>query len=249
MKRLAEIGFRQVGIWELDGENIRLRLDHKANTRNVLYAFSVGGVLRYIGKTTQPLKKRMYFYQNPGKAQSTNIKNNAHILAALKNGHTVEVHALADDGSLHRGGFHLNIAAGLEDSLINNLRPDWNHGGTQTTPKPSMGPEPAKEWNEMETSSTSRAFTVRIGKAYYEGGFFNVGVNDSDYFGPDGAEISVRLGKNGRVISGTINRRANSNYTPRIMCGTDYRDWVQRNYNMGESFTVEIHSPVNVTLY
>lgn len=33
---------------------------------------------------------------------------------------------LADHGLLRFGGFHLNLAAALEDSLINDLRPPWN---------------------------------------------------------------------------------------------------------------------------
>jgi hypothetical protein len=33
---------------------------------------------------------------------------------------------LPDNGLLRFGGFHLNLAAALEDSLINDLRPRWN---------------------------------------------------------------------------------------------------------------------------
>jgi len=35
---------------------------------------------------------------------------------------------LADHGLLHYGGFHVNLAAGLEDSLIRDLNPPWNGG-------------------------------------------------------------------------------------------------------------------------
>ncbi len=241
MEKLTRIGFVRAGSWTQEGEHIKLRVDHAADTRNVLYAFIVNGDIRYIGKTTQPLKKRMYSYENPGPSQSTNIKNNAHILNALKRGNVVEIYVLADDGSLSRGGFHINIAAGLEDSLIEKLRPSWNHGRKQALPSPVN--ESGKQ-----RSSNLRVFKVRIGKAYYENGFFNVGVKDADYFSPDGADITVGLGKTSRLINATINRRANPNGTPRIMCGTGYRDWVQRNYNIGESFRVEIYNPLSILL-
>ena len=84
----------------------------------------------YIGKTTQKLKKRMYGYQNPGPSQSTNIRNNANIKSILASGTPVELYALPDNGLLHFGAFHLNLAAGLEDSINKELRPKWNIQGT-----------------------------------------------------------------------------------------------------------------------
>ena len=77
----------------------------------------------------QPLKRRIYGYQNPGPTQSTNIKWNKLIRAALTEGQVVEVHALPDNGLLYYGGFHVNLAAGLEDSLVANLKPKWNKAG------------------------------------------------------------------------------------------------------------------------
>lgn len=101
----------------------------------------------------------------------------------------------------------------------------------------------------MKQSAERNTFSVHLGKAYYEMGFFNVGVKEADKFGPDGAEILVRLGKNGRTITATINRRANSNATPRVMCGTAYRDWVQKTYQMGDSFSIDVLSPLSLELY
>lgn len=83
----------------------------------------------YIGKTVSSLKKRMYGYQNPGASQSTNIKANQFIRESLAGGKVVEVHALPDNGLLYYGGFHVNLAAGLEDSLLAQLKPKWNKAG------------------------------------------------------------------------------------------------------------------------
>lgn len=80
----------------------------------------------YVGKTTKTLKERLYGYQNPGSTQFTNIRGNAEILKALRAGKNVEIFALPDNGLLKYGGFLLDLAAGLEDSIINELKPAWN---------------------------------------------------------------------------------------------------------------------------
>jgi len=36
---------------------------------------------------------------------------------------------LPDNGLLHFGDFHVNLAAGLEDSIIKTLNPLWNKTG------------------------------------------------------------------------------------------------------------------------
>jgi hypothetical protein len=88
------------------------------------------GIVLYVGKTVQPLKKRMYGYQNPGPTQSTNIKGNKNIGDLLAGRKQVEIYALPDNGLLHFGVFHINLAAGLEDSIVKMLFPEWNRTGT-----------------------------------------------------------------------------------------------------------------------
>ncbi len=110
---------------EANGE-IKLSLSEYAQSANVLYAFVGDGKVLYIGKTTQQLKKRLYGYQNPRSTQATNLRGNVAITQELSDGRPVIICALPDNGLLKLGGFHLNLAAGLEDSLINDLRPPWN---------------------------------------------------------------------------------------------------------------------------
>ena len=129
MERLINIGFKKVGQWVLEKNQIILSLEGENKTANILYSFISNGTILYIGKTNQPLKKRMYGYQNPGPTQSTNLKNNRFITEKLKNGEPVDIYALPDNGLLHYGGFHVNLAAGLEDSLVSILKPTWNQSG------------------------------------------------------------------------------------------------------------------------
>ena len=128
-EKLNAMGFRKCGEWRLENGKLICSLSDNAAAPNVLYAFISESTVLYIGKTVSSLKKRMYGYQNPGPTQSTNKKGNKFIQGALAEGKVVEIHALPDNGLLYYGGFHVNLAAGLEDSLIAKLKPKWNKAG------------------------------------------------------------------------------------------------------------------------
>jgi hypothetical protein len=131
LNHLDRIGFTAVGWWELTETGISFELNEVATARNILYAFVIDGHVSYIGKTTQSLRARMAGYKTPGPTQSTNIRNHARIRQLLIAGALVEIFALPDSGLLYYGGFHVNLAAGLEDSLVRDLRPPWNGGRTE----------------------------------------------------------------------------------------------------------------------
>lgn len=129
MKKLVDMGFKRVGVWKSNGDKISYHLESCSDLKNVLYAFIFDGSVLYVGKTTQPLKRRMYGYQNPASTQSTNIKGNRFIQEIVSSEKEVEIYALPDNGLLHYGGFHVNLAAGLEDSIVSVLKPIWNKMG------------------------------------------------------------------------------------------------------------------------
>jgi hypothetical protein len=130
MERLLNIGFRKVGSWNQTQTGIAYTLDDCADACNILYAFVCDQKPLYVGKTVQRLRKRMYGYQNPGPTQSTNINGNRSITNLLVSGKQVEIFALPDNGLLHFGVFHINLAAALEDSIVKTLNPAWNKAGT-----------------------------------------------------------------------------------------------------------------------
>ena len=125
-EKLDAMGFRKCGEWHLEEDKLKCILTENATAQKVLYAFISENTVLYIGKTVLSLKKRMYGYQKPGKSQSTNIKGNKLIKEVLVSGSIVEIHALPDNGLLYYGCFHVNLAAGLEDSIIQKLAPKWN---------------------------------------------------------------------------------------------------------------------------
>ncbi|WP_210392575.1 GIY-YIG nuclease family protein [Variovorax sp. PAMC 28711] len=123
MNRLLEIGFEPAGNWFNDAGKLRVELTRHSAQKNILYAFVCDGVVMYVGKTVRMLATRMSGYRNPGKTQTTNISNNRRLLDALDAGSAVEILALPDNGLLHYGRFHLNLAAALEDDIIRVLDP------------------------------------------------------------------------------------------------------------------------------
>jgi hypothetical protein len=129
IERLKAVGFRLVGEWKLDADNLSCALEDLGSSVNVLYAFAEGDNVLYVGKSVRSLKQRLYGYQKPGPTQFTNIKANKLIREALGGQRAIAVYAFADPGDRRHGEFHLNLAAGLEDSLIATLKPMWNKAG------------------------------------------------------------------------------------------------------------------------
>lgn len=239
MNRLLQIGFVPSGHWHLDGERLRFELIRHATEKNILYAFVCDGQVKYVGKTVQALSARMLGYKNPAPGQSTNVRNNERIREQLKGGAAVEIFALPDSGLHHYGAFHLNLAAGLEDSIIKVLQPPWN-GGKPEEPMKVQGTDPVQE--------VRHTFGLTLQPTYHRTGYFNVGVSEEQWFAADGERIEIFLGTARTPVLGTINRRANANGTPRVMGGTDLRTWFQESSSPGTALEVDVFSPTSIRL-
>ncbi|WP_372522553.1 GIY-YIG nuclease family protein [Sulfuricaulis sp.] len=127
LDQMKTIGFVKAGQWQLREGGIDYELESQYLTaRNVLYAFVANERVMYIGKTTQALRARIDNYKYATKP--VNLKNQTNIINCLNSSTPVAIFVLPDNGLLHYGRFHLNLAAGLEDSLIRDLSPPWNGG-------------------------------------------------------------------------------------------------------------------------
>ena len=137
---LTDIGFTEAGRWKIVGQFIDCELNEElAKKSNVLYAFAVNGRVMYVGKTVQRLSIRMAGYKRQVLTQSTNIKNNINIRTCLSEKMQVTIHVLPDNGMLRYGKLHFNLAAGLEDSIVRTMKPQWNGGKKEATDE-SMQP-------------------------------------------------------------------------------------------------------------
>ncbi len=130
VEKLVRIGLEYVGEWLLEDQTIKHHLSKHNLAKNILYAFVTEGRILYIGKSSSSLTQRLNGYSTPGPTQSTNIKNHKKISELLEEGKRVEIYvfAPAEDEILYRG-IQLNLAAGLEDSLIAKFQPIWNEIG------------------------------------------------------------------------------------------------------------------------
>lgn len=257
MNRLLEIGFECIGHWLLENDKPIFKLLKRENDAKVLYAFVCDGEVKYIGKTIQPIWKRMYGYQNPGSSQSTNIKNNQNILQVLQQEKTLDIFILPELALLKYGVFQINLAAGLEDEIIHILNPGWNHLGKG---KPvNIGNELSQEVSENDILQSKLddtqipvrnivSFEITLHKAYYNSGFFNVGIDLDKYFGEDGSSIKIHLPNENIPLLGYINRTATTNGTARIMGGKMFKKWIQNNFDLGSTIKIVINNPNDISV-
>lgn len=246
MNRLLDIGFQPAGHWLLVDGKLKFDLTRHATQTNILYAFVCDAEVMYVGKTIRMLATRMSGYRTPAKTQTTNVNNNRRILEVLARGAAIEILALPDNGLLHYGMFHLNLAAALEDDIIQKLNPPWNGGKPEKTPDVEIEP-PEPHAEPMPSGTETFHFTLQ--PTYFRSGFFNVGVSSQKHIGADGETIELYIGDSTQPVLGTINRRANSNGTPRIMGGTALRDWFQRAAISMGKISVQVFSPTSIRLF
>lgn len=252
MNRLLEIGFSPAGHWFMENGKLDYELIRHSSQINILYAFVCDGQVKYVGKTTRTLALRMAGYKTPGKTQTTNINNHRRIKQLLAEDVAIEILALPDNGLLHYGQFHLNLAAALEDDIIRLINPEWNGGISERAAGINVlsAIEPDTEQGRLLEAVTPSvgAFSFVLQPTYYRTGFFNVGISSQKFLGADGETIELFLGKSVSPVLGTINRRANLNGTPRIMGGTALRDWFNSNASVSAIIYVEVLSPTAIRL-
>lgn len=123
---LEFVGFFRVGEWRMVEGQPKCALTAEKTTCNILYAFVAGSEVLYTGVTTNILRKRMYQFQRPARGRTAGAKIREKIAARLSIGDAVEIYALPDPGDMEYRGVRLNVAAGLEGSLISGLDPPWN---------------------------------------------------------------------------------------------------------------------------
>ncbi len=245
MNRLLDIGFEPAGHWLLNEGKLVFVLARHSTQTNILYAFVCDGEVMYVGKTVQMLVKRMSAYRTPGKTQTTNIGNHHRIVELINSGSAIEILALPDSGLMHYGPFHLNLAAALEDDIIRKLNPKWN-GGKAEQVAPINIVDVQADTESLPPFTETFAFVLQ--PTYFRSGFFNVGVTAQKHLGADGETIELFLGSSNTPVLGMINRRANTNETPRIMGGTRLRDWFQNHADEMDGVAVQVLSPTAIRL-
>lgn len=250
MEILKEIGFVLAGEWTLEDDKIDFKLTNHGIATDILYAFESGNVLYYIGKTTKTLESRMKQYRKPGPTQSTNIRINGRIHDLLAHTNEVNIHVLINDKKCKHGEYIISLAAGLEDILIEELKPKLNFHGNKKIATGEQESEP-NTISEIELIAPHKnAFVeVKITETYL-GKFFNVKKQYEDLFGPHDTSIRIQFGEDdNEFVIGRIDRTSNSAKTPRIYGGATYSIWVKNNFKVSQIMKIDVYSPVSIKLY
>jgi hypothetical protein len=249
MNKLINLGFTLAGKWILKVDNIDFVLNDFKKSTDILYAFVSANELKYLGKTTKTLESRMKGYRKPGPSQFTNIRINALITKELQAENEVLIYILDASHLCEYMGYKVSLAAGLEDVFIRELNPKWNFHGKK---KISNQIEEDDEINELEIATLNSQFGNIISitpftKSYLASNFFNVPKKYSNLFGADGNAIRIEF--NGMVYISKIDRHNVPSGAPRIHCGVEYNNWINKRFKIGDSMQVEVISPVSIKLF
>lgn len=266
---LLNLGFLDVAKWEWSGEDIAYHLDGERaaanqvllDDPNALYAFVQGDAVQYIGKTTRSVRKRFATYRKPGRTQRTNLRCNAKIKEALRAGSEVRVLVFSPISQLRYLDFEINLAAGLEDSLIKEFDPPWNGRErdrpiTEEAEREEAEEDTSVQLADPETFGESRvsspplaSFKIKLGQAYFDQGFINPGVDASQHLGADGEYLQVLFGDGSDPALSRINRRANPSGGVRVVGrNRQIAEWFQRHFQMGDTVEARVIAPNRILL-
>lgn len=125
--RLLTSGFQKVSECHLTGDGT-FQYSARSPAKPGVYAFSVNGLVAYIGLTRGDLRTRLGHYVYGHEKQRTSARVKGLILSALANGDNVEVY-VACPPDLEWNGLPVDGASGLETGLIRLIKPPWNRQG------------------------------------------------------------------------------------------------------------------------
>lgn len=267
---LLNLGFVDIARWVPRGDFLAFEVDHedaaalevKLDDPAAIYVFAQGDQVRYIGKTARSVRKRFVGYCRPGPRQSTNIRCHNRIKEALAAGGEVRILLFTPITHLRYANFDINLAAGLEDSLIKAFDPPWNgrergqpisEGAEREEEEIAAGPpaEVTPSFDKSPVSAPSIAtFPINVGQTYYHQGFINPGVAASKHLGKDGEPIKVTFEDGTPPVVSSINRTANRTGAVRVVGRNgDIARWFQKHCRIGDIIEGRILDPHTIRLF
>lgn len=90
-------------------------------------------------------------------------------------------------------------------------------------------------------------YQVTLGTTYYHQRYFNVGKSASTHLGNHNESLKIIL-LDGQIIHTTINRTINRNGSVRFYGGTEWNQFIQANYNLGQVITFQVTNANTITI-
>ena len=255
LQRLREIGFELAGEWLLEEAGPAIDVRRYGAAANVLYAFASDNELLYIGRSGRSLGARMQGYELGGPARSVRARNRERIIGMLMLDQQVALYAMPDPGAMLYGSFRVNLAAGLQHSLIDALDPPWNKSASSlfdsAEPTPlNMVASAARQRRHSAGDDDPAVLTTEqsgyrflVGYMYMDKGFFNVPARYSRLFGKDREKIKILCGRDKSTIHGHIDRSSNTNAAPRIVGGGALKSWFEEHAGLNNPVDIDILAP------
>jgi hypothetical protein len=142
---LLAAGFVAGGEWQL--VDLKISCGRDMPKASGVYAFSVDGIVMYVGLASRSLARRLAFYRQPGATQSTNIRLND-IISKMLASHRVMIH-VAHPPTFSWNGLPVLGAQGLEAGLIDAFDLPWNKKGGGVTELVTGPPTRSRRLTQM----------------------------------------------------------------------------------------------------
>ncbi len=254
-KIFEDLSFVKIGTWEISSDNLieYKPISGKENNylvKNSLYMFTCreSEDILYVGKTTQSLKKRLYGYSR-GNGVNTNNRIHINIKEKLQSKEPVDIYGFNDTTALNWGKYNINLAAGLEDSIIAVEKPIWNGNNSESYVIEKEADEQNVEQKGRDLLEEN-TFAYLLGNTYYNHGFVNIPISLSHLLGDHSEGIIVHLERNNIQIDSTINRTANPNGSVRLTTGiAHFRDYFQEHYNLGDYVKISVEGQHRIIIH
>jgi len=159
---LAQLGFQEAGYWECEGSTLSARISKLGDARDFLYAFVTDQDILYIGKSINTVRQRMAQYEQPGPTQKTNIRNNRDIMKLLTDDCEVRILVFVEPEPMFFRGYHVSLAAGLEDELIRRFHPRWNKLGKRRSPRLTGKTDPPENTSDNSSAAANESVWATI---------------------------------------------------------------------------------------
>lgn len=243
LENLVEIGFNHVGEWHLNIDNL---LDFNIiddGSKELLYSFvqfnGDENKIIYIGKTIKTLTNRMKGYKKPGNTQNTNIRLNKLINEFLLSNNKISIYVFKNDKNIMYKDVKVNLAAGLEDVLIDMFKPKYNlHGNTRIVEETETNEENVIIDSIMKLDVNSCFSGEKKASKSNLDGIINLSFIPKLYLPEFGENVTIHLDNLIFEIL-FINGNKKDNYDPRInskLIGI----WLTERIKIGEIFHVKV---------
>lgn len=274
MNKLIELGFEQVGFTSFENGKLKITISRYELAKNILYAFvheigedEIDWQVVYIGHSRNSLKNRMTGYRL-GNGQATNNRVHNHLNWALENDTRHYVYVLHDKINLNIHSIEVDLAAGLEYSLIQyyaNYNAANNHSklfNIAGNPKNNQNQniedilceirEESMDYKKEDSQPETvvQYFEYKLDKTYWNNPYVNIPLKFQDRFGQHGDIATVDFFQQKKLVQRLeviINRNAVNNAAPRLYFPTRndvnfFQDWKHQYFQKGDTLTVSIVS-------